>query len=144
MAHELSLNMLGEAEMAYCGAKPWHGLGQEVCEGASLDEWMDQARMNWRILRAPVQYTNANLHDFPEHHVLYRSDNDLPLSVVSPRYKIVQPKKMSSSTARLSSARALPSRPSAVSRAVVAYGRWRAPTSKTTCSAATGSRPTSC
>ncbi|WP_265299895.1 DUF932 domain-containing protein [Verminephrobacter eiseniae] len=94
MAHELSLNMLGEAEMAYCGAKPWHGLGQEVCEGASLDEWMDQARMNWRILRAPVQYTNANLHDFPEHHVLYRSDNDLPLSVVSPRYKIVQPKKM--------------------------------------------------
>lgn len=94
MAHELSFNQAGEAEMAYIGAKPWHGLGQEVTQGASLEQWMREARMEWDILRSPVQYTNGELHDFPSHHVLYRSDNNHPLSVVSPHYKIVQPKEM--------------------------------------------------
>ena len=94
MAHELSFNLSGEAEMAYIGAKPWHGFGQEVRPGASIDEWMDEARMNWSILRAPVQYMNGSMHEYPEHHVLYRDDNNRPLSVVSDRYKIVQPREM--------------------------------------------------
>ena len=59
MAHELSFNLAGDAEMAYIGAKPWHGFGQEVRPGASIEEWMDEARMNWSILRAPVQYMNG-------------------------------------------------------------------------------------
>lgn len=94
MAHELAFNEVGEAEMAYIGAKPWHGFGQEVRPNASLEEWMTQARMDWSIKRAQVQYTNGILHDYPDHHVLYRSDNNRPLSVVSPRYKVVQPKEM--------------------------------------------------
>lgn len=94
MAHELSFDFAGKAEMAYIGAKPWHGFGQEVRAGASIEEWMDEARMNWNIIRTPVQYTNGSLHDFPDHHVLYRSDNNRPLSIVSPKYKIVQPKEM--------------------------------------------------
>lgn len=97
MAHELSFNLAGEAEMAYVGAKPWHGLGQEVNPDASLQEWMDAARMNWSINRSPVQYTNTNSNlicEYPESHVLYRSDNGKALSVVSDRYKVVQPKAM--------------------------------------------------
>ncbi|MDD2609486.1 MAG: DUF932 domain-containing protein [Giesbergeria sp.] len=97
MAHELSFNLAGEAEMAYIGAKPWHGLGQEVNPDASLQEWMDAARMNWSINRAPVQFKNANsdlMCEYPDSHVLYRSDNGKALSVVSDRYKVVQPKDM--------------------------------------------------
>lgn len=97
MAHEMSFNAAGEAEMAYIGAKPWHGFGQEVNPNASLEEWMDAARMNWSINRAPVQFKNANsdlMCEYPDSHVLYRSDNGNALSVVSDRYKVVQPKDM--------------------------------------------------
>ena len=97
MAHELSFNLNGSAEMAYVGEKPWHGFGQEVNPNASLDEWMTAAHMDWSINRAPVQFSNADtglIGTYPESHVLYRSDNGLPLSTVSDRYKVVQPKAM--------------------------------------------------
>ena len=95
MSHELSFNFANEAEMAYVGAKPWHGLGQEVSQGASLEQWLTEARMDWEINRTPVQFTsNGAIHNFNENHVLFRSDNNVPLSVVSPRYQVVQPKEM--------------------------------------------------
>lgn len=94
MAHELSFNKSGLAEMAYAGLTPWHGLGQYVSPDASLEEWMKEAKMEWEIKRAPVQYMNGEIHEFPEHHVLYRSDTNAPLSVVGNNYKIVQPIKM--------------------------------------------------
>lgn len=95
MSHELSFNFAGKAEMAYIGAKPWHGMGQEVSSGASLEQWLSEARMDWEINRAPVQFTsNGAIHTFNDNHVLFRSDNNVPLSVVSPRYKVVQPKEM--------------------------------------------------
>jgi phage/plasmid-like protein (TIGR03299 family) len=95
MSHELSFNFAGKAEMAYIGAKPWHGMGQEVSPGASLEQWLSEARMDWEINRAPVQFTsNGAIHTFNDNHVLFRSDNNVPLSVVSPRYKVVQPKEM--------------------------------------------------
>lgn len=95
MSHELSFNFSNEAEMAYIGAKPWHGMGQEVSPGASLEQWLSEARMDWEINRTPVQFTsNGAIHTFNDNHVLFRSDNNVPLSVVSPRYKVVQPKEM--------------------------------------------------
>ncbi|MDL2284631.1 DUF932 domain-containing protein, partial [Oxalobacter sp. OttesenSCG-928-P03] len=36
----------------------------------------------------------GNGHSYPEHKVLYRSDNRLPLSVVSRRYHVVQPREI--------------------------------------------------
>ena len=95
MAHHLSL-FAGNtrAEMAYQGQKPWHGLGQQVQQGASLEEWMDQAHMQWSYKESVAQFTNGELHDYPDFKVLYRSDNNRPLSVVSHRYKVVQPKEI--------------------------------------------------
>lgn len=92
--HHLSLFGDGLAEMAFRGEKPWHGLGQEVSQGASLQEWLEQAHMQWSYKESVAQFTNGSLHDYPEYKVLYRSDNNKPLSVVSNRYKVVQPKEI--------------------------------------------------
>ena len=94
MAHNLSFAQDGAAEMAYVGAAPWHGFGQSVQSGEPLEIWLQQARMEWEIKQGIVQYMNGSMHDYPEFQVLYRSDTNAPLSVVSNRYKVVQPKEM--------------------------------------------------
>lgn len=95
MAHHLSLFDLNKAEMAYAGEKPWHGLGQQVQAGAPLETWLEQAHLNWRYKEAPVQFTDEEgLHDFSDFKVIYRSDSKARMSVVSNRYKTVQPVEM--------------------------------------------------
>lgn len=94
MAHQLSFAANGKAEMAFTGQVPWHGLGQKVNPDASIEEWMEQAHMKWEINNSPVMYKNGVIHEAPEYRVLYRSDNNQHLSVVSDRYKVVQPKEM--------------------------------------------------
>ena len=93
MAHQLSFTG-GLADMAYAGQVPWHGLGQKVEADASIEEWMAQANMEWEIKNSPVMYQNGEMHEAPEYRVLYRSDTNAHLSVVSDRYKVVQPKQM--------------------------------------------------
>lgn len=99
MAHELSIRKDGLVEMAYVGDTPWHELGQSLDKDASIETWIKQAGMDWEILRTPVKYdvpTESVDHPFntmlfEDKHVLYRSDSNQPLSVVSPQYNIVQP-----------------------------------------------------
>jgi phage/plasmid-like protein (TIGR03299 family) len=99
MAHELTLNN-GIAEMAFVGETPWHGLGQKLEQNASFDEWKIAAGMNWSINTCPVYYEpvdnnfHHNLKKFSGKNVLYRSDNNKALSVVSDRYKAVQPEEV--------------------------------------------------
>lgn len=84
-------------QMAYVGDTPWHGLGQQLSRHQPLETWRQQAGMDWHIEESPVRFiTGANdhlgsIHAFPEQKVLYRSDTLVPLSVVSQRYKVVQP-----------------------------------------------------
>lgn len=100
MAHELSFAKNGEAEMAYVGPTPWHGLGQQLKHGASINQWAEAAHMDWEILRSMVTYSVMNNQLVaesklvPDRHVLYRSDNQMPLSIVSDSYKIVQPREI--------------------------------------------------
>lgn len=97
MAHELSIRKNGFVEMAYVGDKPWHGLGQELTEGASLEEWQRAAGMDWRIQRSFVRYATG-AQDEPdawkkddENVVLFRSDSKARLGIVSADFKVVQP-----------------------------------------------------
>jgi len=95
MAHELTMTN-GKAEMAFVGETPWHGLGQELNQDASFDEWQVAAGMNWSIQSSPVLFNAQNTNNdsvelFTGKNVLYRSDTNAPLSVVSNRYKAVQP-----------------------------------------------------
>ena len=83
--------------MAYVGQTPWHGLGNALTPKQSIDVWAHQAGMNWEILQTPVCYAPdpADMpFQFDERCVLYRSDNLAPLSVVSQRYQIVQPREI--------------------------------------------------
>jgi phage/plasmid-like protein (TIGR03299 family) len=97
MAHDLTRRVDGFVEMAWHGATPWHGLGQEMPAGASMADWQKQAGMDWSIERADVEFTPAGHPSWGTHlkfdrrQVLYRSDTYEALGVVSKRYQEVQP-----------------------------------------------------
>jgi phage/plasmid-like protein (TIGR03299 family) len=98
MAHQITERADGYAEMAFVGQTPWHGLGQELDQNADIDSWKKAAGMDWTIESAPVQFfgagDNQNLHTFEGQRILHRSDTKAPLSVVSTRYKPVQPSEV--------------------------------------------------
>lgn len=87
-------------QMAYVGQTPWHGLGNQLSTNQPLEVWAAQAGMDWSIKESPVQFmdrvdeTQNKLITFPQNKVLYRSDTHAPLSVVSQRYKVVQPREI--------------------------------------------------
>ena len=99
--------------MAYTGQTPWHQLGHSLPKKQSIDTWAQAAGMQWQILETPVRYLAADASvgsggsiassalspslygepmEFPDQKVLYRSDTKAPLSVVSNRYQVVQPR----------------------------------------------------
>ncbi|MGY6272137.1 DUF932 domain-containing protein [Achromobacter denitrificans] len=85
--------------MAYVGQEPWHGLGNQLSPKQSIEIWTREAGMNWTIESADVRYVAAgeglgSIHAFPDQRVLYRSDNKMPLSVVSKRFNVVQPREV--------------------------------------------------
>ncbi|MDO9177670.1 MAG: DUF932 domain-containing protein [Agitococcus sp.] len=86
--------------MAYVGSTPWHGLGNQLTENQPLDVWAKEAGMDWTIREAPVRFIAGNdaytgsIMTFPENKVLFRSDTNAPLSVVSQRYQVVQPREI--------------------------------------------------
>ena len=96
MAHELTTHVDGRVEFAYLASDgtPWHGLGQALEDGTSLDAWRVAAGMDWKIKRGIVRYNTSvdgDQLELPEQHVLFRSDTKAPLGVVSKRYQVVQP-----------------------------------------------------
>jgi phage/plasmid-like protein (TIGR03299 family) len=102
MAHELDIRN-GVAAMAYVGEVPWHGLGQALPPGLTIEEWQAAAGMDWEIKRAMVRYplssNDASNPDswvaLSDRHVLSRSDvRDETgfLGIVSDKYEVVQPK----------------------------------------------------
>ena len=89
MAHEVQT-------MAYVDAVPWHGLGNQLTPQQPIEIWQREAGMDWRINEAEVLYSvsggdGLHLKSNPDNKVLFRSDSFAPLSVVSKRYKVVQP-----------------------------------------------------
>ncbi|CAE6969226.1 hypothetical protein R69608_07185 [Paraburkholderia nemoris] len=85
--------------MAYVGDTPWHGLGNPLSPKQPIEVWQKQAGLDWTIESADVRFVAGqagsglgSIHAFPEQRVLYRSDTKAPLSVVSSRYQVVQPR----------------------------------------------------
>jgi len=87
----------GKAAIAYRGETPWHGLGQQLTEDASIETWTKEAGLDWEAQRANIYYstdigaTDQNVVKYPNSQVLYRSDTKQPLGIVSDRYREVQP-----------------------------------------------------
>lgn len=85
--------------MAYVGEQPWHGLGNRLAPRQPIEVWARQAGMDWQIESADVRFVAGNdglgsIHAYPGQKVLYRSDTETPLSVVSSRYQVVQPREI--------------------------------------------------
>jgi len=97
MAHEVE-------QMAYTGAVPWHGLGNSISEDSTIEEWQVQAGLDWEVskrpvlFQAPIHYEDGSVSaknvPFKDKFVLARTTDDRPFSVVSGRYKPVQPKQI--------------------------------------------------
>ena len=85
-------------KMAYVGATPWHRLGNQLPPKQPIEVWAEKAGMDWTICDTPVRYLTeqagslGSSMSFEDQKVLYRSDTKAPLSVVSSRYQVVQPK----------------------------------------------------
>lgn len=111
MAHELDFSK-GRAAIAYRGAVPWHGLGESILPEDSIDDIRIKAGLDYDVIKVPVQYTRAAPLDVTglgdqqkapaaaqvltskDFCVLYRSDTGEDLSVVSPKYQVVQPREI--------------------------------------------------
>jgi phage/plasmid-like protein (TIGR03299 family) len=86
--------------MAYVGSTPWHGLGQQLTEASSIDTWAEESGLDFQLATADVQFAppasvwngyKAQALPFEGKKVMYRTDSNLPLGLVSTQYKIVQP-----------------------------------------------------
>lgn len=96
MSHSITKRENSKYEFAFSGEKTWHGLGSELQEGASIDEWKIASGLDWEVFESAVNYQamdgiQTKTYTVPDKRVLFRSDNKLALSIVSDDYHVVQP-----------------------------------------------------
>lgn len=96
MAHMIDTSN-NRNNMAYIGKTPWHGLGQVMPEDADIDQWRIAAGLDWEIEKRAVFHgivdSNGKKHAsvIKGRKALVRSDTQACLSIMSDRYKVVQP-----------------------------------------------------
>ena len=95
MAAEIDMSN-GRANVAFAGQKLWHNLGTQLTKNSPLAIWEREAGFNWEILQGDVSTVrnDGTTINMPERQLLYRSDTLAPLSVVSHKYKVVQPREI--------------------------------------------------
>jgi len=94
MAHDIDTSNKRN-NIAYAGAVPWHGLGQNLSPTDSINTWRVEAGLDWKVERTPVSYkTPEGRKHFDNRDVLFRDDTVAPLGIVGVNYKVVQPKEV--------------------------------------------------
>ena len=100
MAHLIANTISGKAAIAYVGETPWHGLGQQLTADSTIETWAEESGLDFQLATADVQFTppasvwngfKAQSLPYDGKKVMYRTDSNLPLGLVSSQYKIVQP-----------------------------------------------------
>lgn len=86
MAHNLSMDKEGNAEFAFAGEKPWHGLGVEVPGLMTTGEALTAARMDWGIKKVPV-LSSYDMSVIPDQYAILRDDTHVALGIVGARYE---------------------------------------------------------
>jgi phage/plasmid-like protein (TIGR03299 family) len=98
MAHQI-MTKNGVAQYAST-QREWHGLGQLMPAGQSIQAWQAAAGMDYEVQRGFVRYAterNQNAEQMKvvqDKVVLFRSDTKDALGVVSDSYKVVQPREV--------------------------------------------------
>ncbi len=92
MAHEITV-LNGVAGFAYVGCPAWHGLGQQVEKGASVDTILGAAGLSFTVKDAPVRFevSPGEWRTDEGSRVLYRDDTGAALGVVGSQYTPHQP-----------------------------------------------------
>lgn len=98
MAHQIMIKN-GVAQYAST-QREWHGLGQLMPAGQSIEQWQAAAGMNYEVQRGYVRYATERgqlaeaMKVVQDKVVLFRSDTKDALGVVSDSYKVVQPREV--------------------------------------------------
>lgn len=83
--------------LTFFGETPWGNTGKPLSQDHSIEEQAQAAGFDFEIHRAPALAYDSHtdeMIEFPNKHMLYRSDNQMPLSIVSDKYEIVQPQEV--------------------------------------------------
>lgn len=89
MAHELEF-VNGEAQMAYVGETPWHGLGKRVPADVSPVQMLEAAGLNWEVEKVPLFYNTESGPVLTKSRALIRSTDKKLLTVISDNWNPVQ------------------------------------------------------
>jgi len=87
MAHELEM-INGEAQMAYVGDVPWHGLGTKVDRELTPDQFQKVAGLDWTVEKQPL--VTATGIPIKNKEALVRSSDNSVLDVVGTGWNPVQ------------------------------------------------------
>ena len=87
MAHELEI-VNGQAQMAYVGELPWHGLGTKVPADLTPEQFMTTAGLNWEVTKEDM--VTASGVAIPGKQALVRSIDNKVLDVVGKGWNPVQ------------------------------------------------------
>jgi phage/plasmid-like protein (TIGR03299 family) len=87
MAHELEI-VNGQAQMAYVGEVPWHGLGTKVPADLTPDQFMTTAGLDWTVEKENMTTTSGVV--VPGKQALVRSSDNKVLDVVGTGWNPVQ------------------------------------------------------
>jgi phage/plasmid-like protein (TIGR03299 family) len=90
MSHELEI-VNGQAQMAYTGDVPWHGLGVRVGSDLTPQEMMQAAGLDWSVERFPMTtQVGDRIVNVPGKQALVRSSDNKVLDVVGDQWIPVQ------------------------------------------------------
>lgn len=79
-----------EAQMAYVGDVPWHGLGKRVPADLAPEQMLEAAGLNWTVEKRPMFYETASGPRMSDNFALVRSSDDKQLTTVSSQWNPVQ------------------------------------------------------
>ena len=89
MAHMLEM-VDGQAQMAYVGETPWHGLGVKLEEGVSPEEMMQAAGLDWEVKKVDLHYGRFSDKKVEGKQALIRSSDEKMLDIVGVDWNPVQ------------------------------------------------------
>ena len=87
MAHELEI-VNGQAQMAYVGEVPWHGLGTKVPADLTPDQFMVTAGLDWEVTKEKLVTPQGVV--VPNKEALVRTSDNSVLDVVGTGWNPVQ------------------------------------------------------
>ena len=90
MSHELEIAKNGEANMAFVGETPWHGLGKRVPNDVSPEQMLKAANLDWSVSKKQLFFNSEGGLVPTKAQALVRSTDNKVLTVVSDNWNPVQ------------------------------------------------------